>query len=1097
MKTTIPGAHHLTSIFATPLLRRPLAGLSVALLGLALGNAPSLGTPLIWDPSQNGSGTAGSGNWDTASTPMLWYNGTADVAWGQTSATSPTQGATFNGPDAADGTYVVTLDAGGIAVTNLNINANGYTFAGANALYLGANNTNFVAANKTVTFNCNIAGSGTSPVWLLGSGATMNVGGNFTSGQQVRLAGAAGSSFNLTGANAPAIMYVLSSVNVTAGSLIPSSSFYIGYNQTLVGTPYGTGTLTVSGSSTVVTINGNFLIIGRSGGTGTLVINDGTVNAGIGATAHNLAISYDVNGSTGIVNVNGGTLNVGTSSTASAISFFQTGGTGGGSATLNQTAGILNAWGGMVFGFAAGTGENATWTQTGGTNYLGQNGIAFGSGTPTTTITLSGGTVGTLASWSSSLPITLGTVNGNITFQCAEANGTAHNITLSGALTGAGGLNVTGGGILTLSGANNYAGSTVISNGTFAVVTRATPIVNGPVTVDASTASPVITVNVSNPGQYWTNNGALTFQNGTATASFQFGALAPSTTVAPIQVNGAVAFTATPNVVIGGTAIANGTYPLIKYTGSVSGTLPSNLTLPGYISAAYVTNLTASKTVALVVTGSTYNPALYWRVGSGIWDINTTANWTQFGNPAVYTDGSAVIFDDSASGPSPITVTLNTVVNPLAVTANNATNSYTITGTGSIAGSGTLQLLGSGSLTLTGTNVFNGGTVVSSGQLNINAGGDPVNGTPIGLGPLTLNPGAKLDNTSGSDVSLQAQIAETWNGNFSYVGASNSFNTGSGLVTMNGNVSIAVSNNTFTVGGQINDNGGNLQLSKTGNGTLTLGTGNGFTGGLALYSGLLNLGDPSAAGTGVFAIYGGALDNSSGADMILSPLTSYTWGGSFTFLGSANLDLSFPNVNIPNGLGSITLTVVTNTLTTEGDIVNNNTRVVKSGAGTWTIGGSAGGSQSLGLLVTAGQVNLDKNGGQAITGGNNVGLTVQTGGTVVDLHGFQIHSAGGVPFPVVLAGGIWDLNGFSENVDLLTISSGGKLRNGAATSTSSIRTITGYTATLSGPDCEFDVTAADAVLNFNGALGGSGSLVKTGLGLLNLNSNDTYTGSTT
>jgi autotransporter-associated beta strand protein len=37
----------------------------------------------------------------------------------------------------------------------------------------------------------------------------------------------------------------------------------------------------------------------------------------------------------------------------------------------------------------------------------------------------------------------------------------------------------------------------------------------------------------------------------------------------------------------------------------------------------------------------------------------------------------------------------------------------------------------------------------------------------------------------------------------------------------------------------------------------------------------------------------------------------------------------------------------------------------------------------------------------------------------------------------------------------------------------------------------------DGVLNFNGILSGSGSLVKTGLGLLNLNSNNTYTGNTT
>src|ERR1035438_1764422 len=82
---------------------------------------------------------------------------------------------------------------------------------------------------------------------------------------------------------------------------------------------------------------------------------------------------------------------------------------------------------------------------------------------------------------------------------------------------------------------------------------------------------------------------------------------------------------------------------------------------------------------------------------------------------------------------------------------------------------------------------------------------------------------------------------------------------------------------------------------------------------------------------------------------------------------------------IPGGLvgGIITVNVVSNTLTTHGDIVNSNTRVVKNGNGTWEITGAATGAESLGLLVSAGQVNLHKTSGQAIAGGNSVGLTVQ------------------------------------------------------------------------------------------------------------------------
>ncbi len=1077
----------------------------LAMLCLTLGISRASAVQLTWDPLGNNGG-AGSGNWDTTGGNTVWWNGASDVVWSQTSTTSPTQGAIFNGPDAAPGTYSIVNDAVQVAVTNLLINNSGYTFSGANAIYLGANDFLSVAAGKTVTFNCNMAGSGTSPCWTLGSGATMNVGGNLTSGQQLRLAGPVGSAFNLTGtANAPAIMFILAPVNLINTSLVPSSSFYIGYTQTLPApnsTAYSTGALTLSGSSTIFTVNGNILIIGRSGGSGTLTINDGTATIG-NTTARNLGICYDGNGSTGIVNVNGGSLNVGNAShTTSLVNFVETAAGPGGTGVMTQTAGTVNAWGGILFGAASGSysGASAALTNSGGNLYVGLGGITRGAAytsanNNTISISLSGGTVGALANWSSSLPMTLDTPNGNITFQCADGSGNPFNISLSGALTGTGGLNVTGGGVLILSGANNYAGSTVVSNGTLAIVTSSSPMISGPVTLDGSTGSPIATVTVSNPGQYWTNNGTLTFQNGSSTADFEFGALPPSTTVAPLQVNGNVAFAATPSVTVGGSAIATGTYPLIKYTGVTNGVMPTSVNLSGGYALGYITNISATKTIALVVTSSTYNPALYWGVGNGLWDINGTANWKQFGNSTKYTDGSAVVFDDSASGTSPITVSLNTTVNPLDVTANNSAKNYIISGTGSITGSGNLSLVGSGAVTLAGTNTFSGGTIIGAGQLNINNGGSAT-ATAIGTGPLTINAGAKIDNTSGSNVTLQASIAETWNGNFTYLGSANNFNTGAGAVTMNTSITISNNANNFTVGGSISDNGNVYQLSKTGNGILTLPVPNSFFGGLSVYSGVLNFGDPGAAGYGAISIYGGAIDNSSGAPLTLSAPPSYLWAGSFSFLGSSSLNLNSATVVIPNGLGNITVNVAANTLTTVGDIANNNTEVIKTGNGTWEITGPSTAAQSLGLVVSAGQVNLHKTVGQAIQSGNNVGLTVLANARVLDETNFQIHSDTAIPMPVSLSGGLWDLNGWNENVDKLSISSGGTLRNGAPASTSTLNTISGYTAMLSGANCQFDVTAVDGILNFKGAIGGSGSLVKVGLGVLNLLSNNVYTGST-
>jgi hypothetical protein len=81
-------------------------------------------------------------------------------------------------------------------------------------------------------------------------------------------------------------------------------------------------------------------------------------------------------------------------------------------------------------------------------------------------------------------------------------------------------------------------------------------------------------------------------------------------------------------------------------------------------------------------------------------------------------------------------------------------------------------------------------------------------------------------------------------------------------------------------------------------------------------------------------------------------------------------------------------------------------------------------------------------------------LTVQANALVLDENNYQIHSDTAVPMPVVLSGGVWDLNGYNENVDQLSISAGGTLRNGAAASTSTLTTISGYTAMLSGANCQ-------------------------------------------
>lgn len=1070
---------------------------------------------LIWDPLGNGGTTSGSGNWDTTSGNNVWWNGSADVAWSQASTTRGANIAVFNGPDAAPNTYVVNLDAVQVTATNsffspaFYINNNGYEFTGNNALYVGPTNGIYVAPNVTVTFNCPMAGNGSVPFWQLDNGATMNVGGNLQGTQQLRLCGPANSAFNLTGAaSVPAQVYVLGPVNVTSGTITPTSSFFIGYPDptSFNGTSYSSGTLTVSGSGTV-TQNKQIFFIARTfgspavAGQGTLTIQSGgTVNVGTGAT-FNLAISYDGGaGENATVNVQGGNLNVGSSSfTGSEIAFFDSGTATGANGLLNQTGGTIAAWGGIVFGPGGGTGT-ATLTNSGGTLNIGASGIAKGASySGSLSIGLTGGTVGALASWSSSLPMTLGTANGPITFSPG-----GDTITLSGALTdggAGGGLNVTGnnsGGALVLSGANSFSGLSTVSGDTLQIVTGAAAT-TGPITVDGSTATATFSTKVSNPGQSC-SIGALTCQNaisGYPTLDFQFASLAPSTSVAPIQVTGNVNFSSQAAVTVEGAAIANGTYPLIHYTGTLSGTLPANVSVQG--ASGSITSNPSTKTISLVVTGSSYNPALYWAAGNAAWDT-TDENWKQFGNPAYYSDGDAVVFDDTSSGTPPFTVTLNTTVNPSGVTFDNNSDNYTISGTGNI-NSGSVSLLGSGTVTLDTANSYSGGTTLNSGQLNINNGGT-ASATAIGTGNFNIN-GGTIDNTSGSDVTLQASINEYWNGNFTYAGSANNFNTGitGGVVLNTASVTVTVNAMNFTVGGTLQDTSGSSTLVKNGNGALTLaGVGNSFgsagAGGVTLNAGLLNLGDNAdgaGAGQGTFTINGGSIDNVSSGTIILSSVAAYNWANSFSYLGTSQ-SLNFGGGTITGNTdpNPVTVTVASNTLTTGGMINFGNVQLNKAGNGTFIMTGSVG--NSLNLAVLAGQVVCDKASGQSVNGSRQ-GLIVYTNALVTDSNSFQMHSDSlGSPMPIQLLGGAWDLNGFDENVDNVTIDNG-ILRDSAGTGTSTIDTISGYTTELSGTGT-FDVTESGGILNFKGSLGGTGSLIKVGAGTLNLLSNNIYSGDT-
>lgn len=88
-----------------------------------------------------------------------------------------------------------------------------------------------------------------------------------------------------------------------------------------------------------------------------------------------------------------------------------------------------------------------------------------------------------------------------------------------------------------------------------------------------------------------------------------------------------------------------------------------------------------------------------------------------------YADGDAVVFKDSNLNTASVPVMLNQTVMPSAITFDNSLNNYTISGTGGIAGSGSLTVTGTGSVVISTVNTYSGGTFVDGGTLVVATNG--------------------------------------------------------------------------------------------------------------------------------------------------------------------------------------------------------------------------------------------------------------------------------------------------------------------------------------------------------------------------------------
>ena len=440
-----------------------------------------------------------------------------------------------------------------------------------------------------------------------------------------------------------------------------------------------------------------------------------------------------------------------------------------------------------------------------------------------------------------------------------------------------------------------------------------------------------------------------------------------------------VVFSTTAGTVSAATDNGNGTYSATWTAPSSvgSGTATVTATLGG---GNVGTAVSASSTV--ITLQQVVPPGLLWAGGNGTWDVNNSANWKNLVGTTgfVFANGAPVIFDDTATGTSPIAVSLNSTVNPTNVTANLTNKNYTISGTGAIAGPIGLTQNGPGTLTLANTNTYSGGTISTGGILEADATG------ALGSGLLTMSGGVLSNNVSATLT------------NIVNLGSDTTFGVSSGQ--------------TLTLGGVITNA---HALTKTGAGTLALGSTNAYTGNTTINGGTLRLISPGGIYSAAFSgstvtINSGAVvefDNAAysstasfgqmgfaASQLVLNggtlrsintngtaasrALTIGVSGGTLDSSVAGKLWTIQTDVNNPaiNNNGAMTLTGVGN-----GEIdkpITNSGSLLMSGSGTWLLKGAN--TYSGATIVSAGTLLVNGSITSAVT--NQSGATFGGAGTV-------------------------------------------------------------------------------------------------------------------
>ncbi|MFM7205123.1 MAG: autotransporter-associated beta strand repeat-containing protein [Planctomycetaceae bacterium] len=467
-----------------------------------------------------------------------------------------------------------------------------------------------------------------------------------------------------------------------------------GASQALLGTlVFGdaAGTVTVNGSVSsasglkfatdgyIITGGSEIVLAGNSP-----TVNTITTDGGVAAT-----IDAVLTGTTGLNKEGAGTLTLGGANSYSGGTLVSDGSLIGNSTSLSGT--ITNS-------------GTVTFNQTTSGTFSGVisgSGSFIKTGDATLTVSLSG-----TDNFSNRITIDTGTLqfggSGNLdatNYTGAIVNNgwfaysSSATQTLSGSISGTGGLLKSGNGTLTLSGNSTYGGVTSITGGMLTVPSLSDAGVAGPTGTNGRIAiSSSGTLNYS--GTNRTVNRSIDLSGVGGTVSVQTG-------TSTLTIAGAITNSGTLVKSGAGTLALSGSNPFTGFTTVTRGTLA-------------LANVDALRWSTLD-TGTVGSQAVTFTVAG----TNT------------YLIGGLQGADGLALG-----------ANTLAIGGNDGSSSYA----GTISGSGGLRKLGTGSLTLTGSNTYTGSTTIAAGSLVVAATGSltATSGIAVNGGRIVYNSASPL-----------------------------------------------------------------------------------------------------------------------------------------------------------------------------------------------------------------------------------------------------------------------------------------------------------------------------------------------------------------